>query len=331
MQDAPAPFSVLVADAEPTICRVFEAKLTKEGRFRVACASTGPDAYRLALLHPFDVLLWDLRMRDSDSLLPRLRALCPDAALLLMSTDDQPAISVPVARLDVAGVLVKPFGLDTLETHLRSVLAQRYRQQPLYHVGFVGQYVTIRTPTGECLTRVFENAQDSFLVIGAPRVATPPDFATGLKVVVEYNGRGALYSFDSEILQEVTDPLPCWELTMPSTIRRNQRREAPRTMLQKPIQLYSVSEPADLLSKGTTTDISAQGLALLAGTEIDLGTPVRFMISPDVRGSATVVRVESQMEPNGTLSYSIALQFDALPPQTLEQLETWLEKSGRLW
>ncbi|MCW3053326.1 MAG: Response regulator of citrate/malate metabolism [Chthonomonadales bacterium] len=321
MQDAPAPFSVLVADAEPTICRVFEAKLTKEGRFRVACASTGPDAYRLALLHPFDVLLWDLRMRDSDSLLPRLRALCPDAALLLMSTDDQPAISVPVARLDVAGILVKPFGLDTLETHLRSVLAQRYRQQPLYHVGFVGQYVTIRTPAGECLTRVFENEQDSFLVIGAPRVATPPDFVTGLKVEVEYNGRGALYSFDSELLREVTDPLPCWELAMPSTIRRNQRREVPRTALQKPIQLHSVSDPSDVLCKGTTTDISAQGLALLSNSDMEPGTQVQFTISRDIHGRATVVRSQPQTGPNGAMCYCIALRFDHRLPELYLQIE----------
>lgn len=126
MQDNPAPYSVLVADAEPTLCRVFEAKLTKEGRFRVASASNGMDAYRLALQQSFDILLWDLRLRDSDTLLPRLRALCPDTALILMSTDDQPAVSVPVSRLDIAGILVKPFGLDTLETYIRTALAQRH-------------------------------------------------------------------------------------------------------------------------------------------------------------------------------------------------------------
>jgi len=128
MQDTPAPLSVLVADAEPTICRVFEAKLTKEGRFHVVCASTGPDACRLALQYAVDVVLWDLRMRDSDTLLPRLRALCPDAVLLLMSTDDQPAVSAEMSRLDIADILVKPFGLDTLETRIQSSLEQRRLQ-----------------------------------------------------------------------------------------------------------------------------------------------------------------------------------------------------------
>lgn len=331
MQDALAPFSVLVTDAEPTICRVFEAKLTKEGRFRVVCASTGMDAYRLALLHPFDILLWDLRMRDSDMLLPRLRALCPDAALLLMSTDDQPAVSVPVSRLDIAGILVKPFGLDTLEAHVRSALAQRRRQQPLYHIGFVGQHVTIHTAAGQCTTRVFENAQDSFLVVGAPRVAVPPDFAAGLKVKVEYNGRGALYSFDSELLREVTDPLACWELAMPTTIQRNQRRAAPRVPLQIPIRLRTASDAPDGFWEGATTDVSIGGLALVSALELAAGTPVQFTIPPDFTGHATVVWNQPEPDPTGVPCFRTALRFDALPTATRTFLESRLDKSIRLW
>jgi CheY-like chemotaxis protein len=331
MQDAPAPHSVLVADAEPTICRVFEAKLTKEGRFRVDCASTGQDAYRLALLHAYDILLWDLRMRDSDTLLPRLRALCPDAALLLMSTDDQPSVSVTISRLDIAGILVKPFGLDTLETHIRSALAQRERQQPLHQVGFVGQYVTVRTPAGECHTRVFENGLDSFLIVGAPRVEVPPDFAVGLKVQVEYNGRGAVYSFDSTLLREVSEPLPCWELAMPSLIRRSQRRQAPRTPLHEPIQLHAESEPSVLLFEGVTADFSILGLALLAPAEVEAGTQVQFTLTPDICGQATVVRSLPQLDSHGVLRYRIALRFTDLPAQTREYLDSRLEKSGRLW
>ena len=129
MEDTLAPYFVLVADGEPTLCRVFEAKLTNEGCFRVASAFTGIEAYRLALQQPFDILLWDLRLRDSDTMLPRLRTLCPDAAFLLMSTDDRPAVSVPVSRLDIACILVKPFGLDTLETCVRTALSQRRRDK----------------------------------------------------------------------------------------------------------------------------------------------------------------------------------------------------------
>lgn len=330
MQDNPAPFSVLVADAEPTICRVFEAKLTKEGRFRVACASTGLDAYRLGVQYPFDIILWDLRLRDSDTVLPRLRALCPAAALLLMTTDDEPAVSVAVSRLDVAGILIKPFGLDTLETHIRSALAQRRQEQPLHQLGFVGQYLTLRSPAGECGTRVFKNAQDSFLVVGAPRVATPPDFAVGQKVQVEYIGRSALYSFDSVLLGEVTDPLPCWELAMPSLIHRHQRRQALRTEVETPIQLHAASDPSVLLCEGTTTDLSVLGAAFLSTTDVEVGTQVQFTLSPDAVGRATVVRTEPHTDTHGVPGHRIALRFDDLSPETQAHLQNLLEKSDGL-
>lgn len=326
MQDNPAPFSVLVADAEPTICRVFEAKLTKEGRYRVACASSGPDAYRLALQQSFDIVLWDLRMRDSEVLLPRLRALCTDAALLLMSTDDQPAVNVTIARLDIAGVLVKPFGLDTLENHIGAALQQRRRQQPLYQVGFVGQFVTLRTPAGRCLTRVFENTADTFLVVGSPRVVTPPDFAVGQKVQVEYNGKGAVYSFDSTLLREIPEPLPCWELAMPDIIRRTQRRRSPRTPLQKPIKFGTPEEGAELPFDGTTTDISSTGLALVSANPTEAGTQIQFALTPEVSGLATVVWSQPQATPDGGATYRIALRFDEVPSLAKAYLESWLDK-----
>jgi hypothetical protein len=282
----------------------------------------------MAVGHAFDILLFDLRLREAETLLPRLRALCPDAALLLMSTDDQPSVSAAVARLDISGILVKPFGLDTLETHIRTAMAQRSRQQPLQHVGFVGQNVTIRTPDGACRTRIFENAQDSFLIVGAPRVPTPPDFSVGRQVLVEYTGRGALYSFDSTVIREVMDPLPCWELSMPSIIRRNQRRKAPRTALQAPIRLDSAS---GLLCEGTTTDVSVLGLALLASTDAEVGTHVEFTIEPAMRGSATILRIEPHTDADGSLLHRMALRFDEISSQVRTDLLNRIEKSDRLW
>jgi CheY-like chemotaxis protein len=330
MQDTPAPFSVLIIDAEPTICRVFGAKLTKEGRFQVTCASTGAEAYRAALQRPFDVLLWDLRLRDSDTIVPRLRALCPDAALLLMSTDDQPALSAVVASLDIAGILVKPFGLDTLETHVTSALTQRSRQQPLYQLGFVGQYVTIYTPAGQCTTRVFENAQDTFLVVGAPRVRTPPDFAVGLPVRVEYNGKAARYAFESTLLREIAEPLACWELAMPDMIRRHQRRGAVRTPLQKPIEIRTGSEPCLVPCVGTTLNISATGLALRCLVPLQPGTAVDFTIATDMTGQATVVWIQPETEETGATSYRLGLRFEPLSAESLALLEIWFENYPRL-
>src|SRR5262245_530962 len=92
---------ILVADSEPTNCRVFEAKLTRHHAFQVVSVTSGASALQSALEQTFDVLLWDMRLHDSSTHLPRLRAFCPDAALLLMTTDDRPQLDPDYMLLDV--------------------------------------------------------------------------------------------------------------------------------------------------------------------------------------------------------------------------------------
>ncbi|HLK58988.1 MAG TPA: response regulator, partial [Chthonomonadaceae bacterium] len=193
---SPPPL-VLIADAEPYICRVFEAKLVKNNQFRVVCAHAGPEAFQAALLQPFDVILWDLRLRDSERLLPGLRALSPQAALLLMTTDDLPRLSAEITRLDVADVLTKPFGLDLLIERVRVGMSRASTLTSIAHMdlGRVGQQLAIYSQEGRCVTRVLESGANTFAVVGAPRVTTPSDFAPGRRVTVQVQGRDALYCF----------------------------------------------------------------------------------------------------------------------------------------
>jgi CheY-like chemotaxis protein/c-di-GMP-binding flagellar brake protein YcgR len=234
--------AVLIADAEPYICRVFEARLSKDGQFRVVTATTGAAALHSALEQVFDVLLWDMRLRDTASLLPRLRALCPHAALLLMTTDDRPTLHAEVRRLDIADVLVKPFGLDTLAERVRRAARMEPPPATAAQVDLVriGQQLSVISPGGVCVTRVLENRQDTFVIVGAPRVETPPDFAPGLRVHVEVRGSDALYDFASNLLRLHLEPMPRWELAMPHVIRRTQRRHYSRLPFH---MLIALSEP----------------------------------------------------------------------------------------
>src|SRR5258706_7183571 len=95
------PPSVLIADADPYIGRVLEANLMKANQFRVTIATSGADAVQAALQQSFSILLWDVRMRDNSGLLSRLRALCPQAVILLMTTDNHPVVDWEMARLDI--------------------------------------------------------------------------------------------------------------------------------------------------------------------------------------------------------------------------------------
>lgn len=118
----PPALSVLIADADPYLCRVIEAVLAKNDAYCTMSVTTGQEALQAAERHTFHAVLWDMRLRDSASLLPLIRARCPEAALLLLTTDDQPTLEADLARLNVADILVKPLNLDALPEHLRRAI-----------------------------------------------------------------------------------------------------------------------------------------------------------------------------------------------------------------
>jgi len=112
--------------------------------------------------------------------------------------------------LDVADVLVKPLGLDTLVERIRHAMTKPRSTTPGTRVDLasVGQQLSIVTPTGLCVTRVLESGQDSFAVVGSPRVETPSDFVPGQPVRVHVKGEDALYSFGSRLLRTHDLPVP---------------------------------------------------------------------------------------------------------------------------
>lgn len=359
------PPSVLIADADPYICRVFEAKLTKEQPFRAFSVTTGQEAMQAAIQHDFAVILWDMRLRDTLRLLPHIRALCPDAVLLLLTTDDRPTLDSDFARLDVVDILVKPLNLDTLVERVRNALEFRRPLVPYssLELARVGQSLEISSAAGACFTRVLENRQDSFVVVGAPRAPTPDDFAPGLRVHVRLSGKYALYSFASRLLKDESQPVSAWELQKPRLIRREQRRRSPRLPVHLPISLEPLeSEPgsdfaqavvgaapdtvnadASFSIQGQTEDIGKGGLALLAEREVPAGTPVRFTIDAEslaselserpplgIEGSGTIARVQPYPPGDSLASgsgYLLAIQFSSLSSSARRQLRALLDSS----
>ncbi len=339
---SPIP-SVLIADAEYYICRVLEAKLSKDNRFEVVTATSGLAALQAALERSFDVLLWDLRLRETLDLLPRLRALCPYAALFLMTTDDRPSVPSSIQRLDVTDVLVKPFGLDTLVDQLYQAIADPLRTPAAAAIDLsrVGQLLTLISPAGHCVTRVLERNLDTFAVVGAPRVETPADFATGLRVRVQVKGEDALYSFDSRLLRSQNHPVLRWELPLPRTIRREQRRKYPRIPLHVPVVLMRRPEvvvvgpetepglaPAAAgeqveaaVTTGITEDLSLGGFALVSEQPLPVNENVSFDLKHagvrELEGYGRVLRTQKLPTteppvPGAPTRYRIALQFTEL-------------------
>lgn len=342
--------SVLIADAEYYICRVLEAKLSKDNRFEVACSTSGLAALQAALERSFDVLLWDLRLRETLNLLPRLRALCPNAVLFLMTTDDRPVTPASVQHLDVADVLVKPFGLDTLVDQLYQVISAPPRPPAPVSIDLsrVGQQLTLISPAGRCVTRVLERSLDTFTVVGAPRVETPPDFAVGLRARVQLRGEDALYSFNSRLLRSQAQPVLRWELRLPRTIQREQRRKYPRVPIHMPVVLMGLPQtgetvrivpeldrdrlPAEVnmpdTADGITEDLSLGGCALVSEQLLPVDSEVSFDLKHagmrNLEGYGRILRTQ-KMSSSETWAaesprYRIAMQFTEVDPSVRRKL-----------
>jgi c-di-GMP-binding flagellar brake protein YcgR/ActR/RegA family two-component response regulator len=339
--------SVLITDAEPYVCRVFAAKLTKDDQFRVSVACNRIEAFSAAAAQPFDAILWDMRLRETNTALPHLRALCPHAALLVMTTDDRPLLDAEICRLDVAHILVKPFGLDFLvDMLLRHCLSSAPAATPAARLDLacVGQQLAIVTPSGRCVTRVLSVNQDSFVVVGAPRVETPEDFAPGQPVTVQVRGEDALYSFDSRLIRSFEDPIERWELEMPEVIRREQRRKHPRRAVHLRVEIVVAPDrvfsettarggAATLHFVGTTENISAGGFAAISQQPLPVGTAVDFVLSEvcaEASGCGMVVRTQpAKLSPRRDstrdTTHLIAVKFTHLNPEAARYIEHLVE------
>ncbi|HZT41217.1 MAG TPA: PilZ domain-containing protein [Chthonomonadaceae bacterium] len=341
--------SILIADAETYLCRVFEAKLVRENAFRVVAVTRGEEAMQAAVEHSFDVLLWDVRLGGGDSCgsLAPLRALCPDAVLLLTTTDDRPSQSAYLDSLDVTDVLVKPFGLDTLVTRIRAALMAppSVSLSTCIDLGRVGQQILLSSPGGRCRTRVLSADQNRFRVVGSPRVETPEDFAPGRPVRVEVKGKDALYSFRSRIARFREHPVASWELLMPGTIRREQRRKYPRRPVRLPATLQQGRPAAPAASskvatnrrasaavslQGMTADLSLGGCSLICEQWLPVGTLVTFDLHPDaetrVSGRGCILRMEPLISAlPAPARYRIAMSFDEMDDAARQRLRDVLE------
>jgi DNA-binding NtrC family response regulator len=113
----PTPMRVLVIDDDP----LMRWALTETLRDRGWQVSEGRDARETEAAirktsTPFDVVLLDYRLPDSDdlSLLASVRALSPDSRVIMMTAFETPEMVRDALDLGACTVLGKPFDMETL-------------------------------------------------------------------------------------------------------------------------------------------------------------------------------------------------------------------------
>jgi two-component system, OmpR family, response regulator len=114
---------LLVVDDEPFLRDAVAASLRFLG-FDVATAETGADALRLARNRPFDLVVLDVMLPDTDGfdVVRRLRSDGCRVPVIFLTARDTQADKVSGLTLGGDDYMTKPFGLEELAARIRTVL-----------------------------------------------------------------------------------------------------------------------------------------------------------------------------------------------------------------
>ena len=123
MEVPEAPGSLLVVDDEPFLRDAVAASLRFLG-FEVTTAETGDDALRLARGRPFDLVVLDVMLPDTDGfeVVRRLRQDGCGVPVIFLTARDTEADKVAGLTIGGDDYMTKPFGLEELAARVRTVL-----------------------------------------------------------------------------------------------------------------------------------------------------------------------------------------------------------------
>ena len=119
---------LLVVDDEPFLRDAVAASLTFLG-FEVATSESGTDALRLARERPFDLIVLDVMLPDTDGfeVVRRLRRDGCWVPVIFLTARDTQDDKVSGLALGGDDYMTKPFGLEELAARIRSVLRRTRR------------------------------------------------------------------------------------------------------------------------------------------------------------------------------------------------------------
>jgi DNA-binding response OmpR family regulator len=115
-----------VVDDEEMVCKVTQAALEADG-FKVLTVRGGEEAVAVLRTRGQEIalVLLDLVMPGTggEEVFRRLRAVCPDLRVLLLSGYDEKEATARFADRGLAGFLQKPWSMAALQAKVRRLLA----------------------------------------------------------------------------------------------------------------------------------------------------------------------------------------------------------------
>src|ERR1700722_2148513 len=130
IQSKSVPSTILLADDEPNIRRVFEALFTREGH-TVLTAENGRKALELAGAHQIDMLITDLIMPDMSGVdvLQKVKQLHPACSAIIVTAYGSIKSAVEAMRFGAFNYIQNPFDLEEVKLLVRKGL--EYRAQSI--------------------------------------------------------------------------------------------------------------------------------------------------------------------------------------------------------
>lgn len=125
-QSSTQPSTILVADDEPNIRRVFEAMFAREGH-TVLTAENGKKALALASQHPIDMLISDLIMPDMNGVevLQKVKQLHPQCSAIIVTAYGSIKSAVEAMKYGAFNYLQKPFDMEEVRNLVKQGLEHR--------------------------------------------------------------------------------------------------------------------------------------------------------------------------------------------------------------
>jgi DNA-binding NtrC family response regulator len=96
----------------------------------IETANSGSGGLQCAQRHPYDIILCDVSMPDINglALLPMLKDIAPDSAIIMMTGNGEESTRRTAARLGALDLIYKPFDRPTLVSTLKQVLQAQDRR-----------------------------------------------------------------------------------------------------------------------------------------------------------------------------------------------------------
>lgn len=123
LESAAMTGKILVIDDEQDIARTISGILSDEGH-RVSIAANGKDALKLAMKELPDVCFLDIWLPDADGveLLEKLKAVLPEASIIMISGHATIETAVKCTRLGAVDFIEKPFSLEKVVLSVQTAL-----------------------------------------------------------------------------------------------------------------------------------------------------------------------------------------------------------------